>query len=114
MCAGEEHLLDVCIWPGHGIDMSLVLMRCTGPLSSFDLVMGVLTDAGIGNGRLRRLFLGFPPGAEEWNKLDAMFIESQGMAEMQDSIVRARERQVFWDQSDGLDRVPTEGVNGSN
>lgn len=70
--------------------------------------MGNLTDDVVGMGSLGvcGIVLVFSPGAERWDELDAMLVESQGMAEMDDGIVGTREWQVLWDQSDRLYGVP--------
>lgn len=58
------------------------------------------------------LGLGFSTGTERWEELDAALIEGQGMTEDQDGIVRTGKRQVFRDQADRLDGVPTKEVRG--
>jgi hypothetical protein len=40
----EEYLLNVALWPGHGIDMKFVFIRLSRPLTSLNPIMGV--DAG--------------------------------------------------------------------
>jgi hypothetical protein len=112
--AGEEYLLDVGRWPGQFIDAIFVPLRPVRSLSSFELVMAMFADgvARIGNlGVDRVLFMFY--GAKEWEELDTMLVESQGMAEMDDGIVRAREWQVFWNHSDRLHGVPAEGMRRS-
>lgn len=54
--------------------------------------------------------LGFSTSTKERYKLDTMFVESQGMTEVYDSIVGTGEWQVLWNQSDGLNGVPTEDM----
>jgi len=52
------------------------------------------------------LWLGFTTGAKGGDELDTVLVESQGMTEVHNGIVRAGERQVFWNQSDRLHGVP--------
>ena len=108
---GEKHLLNVGLGAGHGIDMSLVFVRGSRLLSPVDLIMTVHTG-DIGVVGVHFLGLGFPAGAEGREEFDATLIESQGMTEDQDGIVRTRKRQVFRDQADGLDSVPRREVRG--
>lgn len=56
------------------------------------------------------LLLGFSAGTIGWDELDAAFVKGQRMTEVDDGIVRAREWQVFWNQSDRLHGVPTRGA----
>ena len=95
--------------------MKFVFVRLSGPLSSFHLVILVIavltgSDAMFGNLGLCPLCLGFSTGAEGWNELDTVFVESQRMSEVDDGIVRTGEWQVFWNQADGLDGVPAGDV----
>lgn len=102
--AGEEYLSYVGIWPGHGIDTSFVIQLLARPVSLIGLVM-VVWIGGLG-----ACLLKFESaGAEGWEEFDATLVESQGMAEIDDGVVRAREWQVFWNQSDGLHGVPAGG-----
>lgn len=112
MSAGEEHLLDVGLCQ-QGIDLIFVLVRGPGPLPCFNLVVeDILVGGVVGSLGGCRLVLEFSPGAEEWDELDTMLVESQGMAEMNDGVVRAREWQVFWNQTDRLHGVPTQSMRG--
>jgi len=109
MGTDEEYLLNVGLWPGQGVDMIFVAI---GPLSSFDLIVAVHTGdvAVFGNLCFQLLGLGFSAGAEGGDELYTTFVEGQSMTEVDDGIVRAGERQVFWNQADRLDGVPTEGM----
>ena len=96
MGADEEYLLDVGLCPGEGIDVSFELKRRPRPLGSFQLVVSILADEGIGDLGVCRLCLGLSrTGAEGWDEFDAVLVESQRMAEMDNGIIRAREWQVF-------------------
>ena len=50
--------------------------------------------------------LGIVFAVEGRDKLDAVLIESQRMAEVVDGIIRTAERQIFRNDSDGFDGVP--------
>lgn len=111
MGTDEEYLLNVGLWPGQGVDM-IFIVRFSGPLPSSGPLVAVHTGdvAVFGNLRLRLLGLGFSAGAEGGDELYTTFVEGQGMTEVDDGIVRAGERQVFWNQADRLDGVPTQGM----
>lgn len=108
---GEEYFLNVGLWPGHGIDMKFIFIRISGLLPSFHLMTaragGLAGFRSLGAG----LFgLGFSAGTEGWDELYAAFVEGQRMTEVHNGIVRAGEWQVFWNQADRLDGVPTREV----
>ena len=105
----EEYLFDVGDLPGHLVDTSLELGRVSRPGSPFNLMMTVLGNglAVFGNCSICPLMLGCSAGAEGWDELDTTFVQGQSMAEMHNGIVRARERQVLWNQSDRVHCVPT-------
>jgi len=90
--------------------MIFVLVGSSGPLPSFDLIVAVRADdvAVFGNLCLQLLGLGFSAGAEGGDELYTTFVEGQGMTEVDDGIVRAGEWQVFWNQADRLNGVPTQ------
>lgn len=87
--AGKEYLFDVGFWPGQGVDMKLIFVGLSGPLSPFDFIMAAFTGnfALFGNLGVRPLRLGFSAGTEGWDKFDTVFVESYGMTEMDDGIV---------------------------
>ena len=94
MGASEEHLFNVGLLPGHGIDVEFVLVGLSRPLSSFHLIVTILANGHtlFGNLGVCPLWLGFSTGAEGWDELDTTFIERQRMAEVGNGIVRAGER----------------------
>ena len=93
MSAGEEHLFDVSHRPGDFIEFVFKL-SLFGNLS-LDSVTSILVDC-LGNLGVCPLVIRYLSGAEEWDELDAVFVESQRMAEVQNGVVRAGEWQVFW------------------
>jgi len=109
---GEEYLLNVGLYSGHGIDMKFIFIRIsTRLLPSFHLMTARAGGlAGFRNLGVGLLGLGFSAGAEGWDELYATFVEGQRMTEVHDGIVRAGEWQVFWNQADRLDGVPTREV----
>ena len=112
MGAGEKDFLNVGLWPGKGIDVGLVFVRLSRPLSPFNLIVLILTGgiAVVGDLGVGFLDLGFPTSAEGWEEFDTALIERQGMTEVQDGIVRTGKRQVLGDQTDRLHGVPGEKV----
>ena len=73
---GEEHLFNIGLLPGHGINMLLVFVRLSGQLPSFDLMMTVLANGlAVFGSRISLRSLLFSVCAEGWDKLDATFVE---------------------------------------
>ena len=107
--AGEEHLFNIGLRPGHGIDFKFVLERPLGHFSfMMAIVLAILVDdlTGFGNILAFLPVLGLSTGAEGWDELDATFVERQRVAEVQNGVIRAGERQVFRNQANRLYGIP--------
>ena len=107
--AGEEHLFNVGLRPGHGIDFEFVLERPLGHFSFMMVVMvAILVDDPTVFGNILAFLpvLGLSTGTEGWDELDATFVERQRVSEVQNGVVRTGERQVFRNQANGLYGIP--------
>jgi len=114
--SASEEYLDASLRPILGIHSRFIVTSLYRALPSFSRINGILAVALAmsGSPSISPTVLGFPAGAEEWSEIDTALVERQRMTGVRNSIVRAGERHVFLDQSDGVHGVPAGGYEAGN
>lgn len=101
MGASKEYLFNVGFIVNYFPDITGALPRPNLRINIHSNDLGRFGNLGVFS-----LDLDASTGAEQWQELGTAFIESQRMAEVQNSTVRAGEWQVIVQESNGLYGVP--------
>ena len=108
MDAGEEHLFNVGLRPGRIVGSMFVLVGPLGRFSSSNPMVTILVDglAVLGNIVVSPQAFGLSIEIGGWDEFNAVFVERQRMAEVQNAVVQVVERELSQKQPSRSHGIP--------